>query len=79
MKKRMSALVVIVAIVAVGFAVRALSTSSPASSAHRELVERLDSKTSKVELFGTRRRQPTRNCRLSSMFTVSKATTDRAL
>src|SRR6185503_17910059 len=51
MTKRMSALVVIVAIVAVGFAVRALSTSSPASSAHRELVERLDSKSSKVELF----------------------------
>jgi dipeptidyl aminopeptidase/acylaminoacyl peptidase len=51
MKKRMSALVVIVAIVAVGFAVRALSTSTPASSAHRELVQRLDSKTSKVELF----------------------------
>ena len=51
MKKWTSALVIVFALVAIGFAVRAFSTSSPQNSAHQELVERLDSKTSKVELF----------------------------
>jgi dipeptidyl aminopeptidase/acylaminoacyl peptidase len=41
----------IVAAVMIGVAVRAFSTASPRASAHHELIERLDSKTRKVELF----------------------------
>ena len=38
-------------IAVIGFAIIAFSTSSSRGSARHELIERLDSKTSKVELF----------------------------